>query len=70
MVCDIHKHLTKSGRNPIGKGGIYHIFGLVKFLAYKWLCRVRKDEVGRLKILTFALPTTYSPSIAKMRSSK
>ena len=35
QVYDIHKHLTKSGRNPIGRGGNYHIFGLVKYSAYK-----------------------------------
>ena len=45
----------------MGRNGVYHTLGLVKFAAYKF----RKDEPGRIQVLTYALPTTYSKSMAK-----
>ena len=46
---------------------MYHIFGLVKFAAYKWLNKIkfRKDEPGRIQVLTYAPPTTYSKFLPK-----
>ena len=46
---------------------MYHIFGLVKLAAYKWLNKIkfRKYEPGRIQFLTYALPTTYNKSMAK-----
>ena len=47
--------------------GIYHLMGLVKFAAYKWLnkTKFRKDEPGRNQALTYEMPITYNKSMAK-----
>ena len=67
QISDVHKKLSKEGRHPVGRNGVYHIFGLVKFAAYKWLNKIkfRKDEPGRIPDLTYAMLTTYSKSLAR-----
>ena len=67
QISGIHKKLNKEGRHPVGRNGVYHILGLVKFIAYKWLnmIKLRENEPGRIQVLTYALPTTYSKSMVK-----
>ena len=67
QISGIHEKLNKEGRHPVGRNGVYHILGLVKFIAYKWLNKIklRENEPGRIQVLTYALPTTYSKSMAK-----
>ena len=67
QIFEVHKKLSRDGRHPVGKNGVYHIFGLVKFAAYKWLSKIkfRKDEPGRIQVHTYAMPTTYSKYMAK-----
>ena len=47
----------------MGRNGVYYIFGLVKFAAYKWLNKI-KSRKGKYD-KTQALPTTYTNSKAK-----
>ena len=61
-VYNIQTRLTTYGRNPIGRGGIYYLYGLVKCFAYKWLHRIRKDEVNRLNLITLHPPAKSSSS--------
>ena len=67
QISEIHRKLNKEGIHPMGRNGVYHILGLVKFVAYKWLNKIklRENEPGRIQVLTYALPTTYSKSMAK-----
>ena len=67
QISEIHKKLNKEGCHPVGRNGIYHVIGLVKFTAYKWLNRTkfRKNEPGRSQVFTYTMPTTYSKSMAK-----
>ena len=62
-ITEVHKKLKKEGRHPLGRNGVYYIFGLVKFAAYKWLNKIksRKDKLSKIQ----ALPTTYTQSMAK-----
>ena len=63
QIIEVCTKLKKEGRHPLGRNGIYHIFGLVKFAAYKWL---NKTKSGRGKYdKTQALPTTHTNSKAK-----
>ena len=50
----------------MGRQGIFHLMGLVKFAAYKWLnkTKYRENEPGRIQLLTWALPMTYNKSKA------
>ena len=68
QISEINKQLNKQGRHPVGRKGIYHLMGLVKFVAYKWLNRtkLRENEPGRIQVLTYALPMTYNKSMAKI----
>ena len=59
QISDIHNRLSKQGRHPVGRMGLFHLMGLVKYLAYKWLNKVRDNEPGRIQLITRALPTTY-----------
>ena len=63
----MHKKLSQQGHHPVGRMGIFHLIGLVKFLAYKWLNKIkyRENEPGRIQLLTWALPTTYNKAKAK-----
>ena len=67
QISDLNQRLGKQGRHPVGRQGIFHLIGLVKFLAYKWLNKIkyRKNEPERIQLLTWALPTTYNKSKAK-----
>ena len=67
QIYKIYKKLNKEGRHPVGRNGIYHILGLVKFTFYKWLNKIksRKNEPGKIQLHTYAMPTTYSKSMAK-----
>ena len=66
-ISDLNQRLSKQGRHPVGRQGIFHLIGLVKFLAYKWLSKIkyRGNEPGRIQLLTWAMPTTYNKSKAK-----
>ena len=35
QITEFHKKLKKEGRHPQGRNGVYHIFGIIKFAAYK-----------------------------------
>ena len=35
QISDVHKQLSQQGRHPVGRMGIFHLMGIVKFLAYK-----------------------------------
>ena len=63
QITEVHKKISKEGRHSVGRNGVYHIFGLIKFAAYKWLNKItsRKDELGKIQ----ALPTTYTQSMDK-----
>ena len=63
QIIEVHKRLKKVGRHPLGRNGVYYIFGLVKFTAYKWLNKIksRKDKHSKIQ----ALPSTYTHSMAK-----
>ena len=61
----LQKKFTKLGRHPLGSKGVYHILGLVRFCALKWLNKIRKDEWNRLQAEAFLLPTKYSKSKAQ-----
>ena len=41
QIYKIYKKLNKEGRHPVGRNGIYHILGLVKFTFYKWLNKIK-----------------------------
>ena len=43
QIITLHEDLTKEGRHPLGSKGVYHILGVVKFAALKWMNKVRKD---------------------------
>ena len=43
QISTLKKTLTKLERHPLGTKGVYHILGLVKFCALKWLNKIRKD---------------------------
>ena len=64
-ISDVHNKLSKQGRHPVGRMGLFHLMGLVKYLAYKWLNKIRENEPGRIQLLNWALPTTYDKSKAK-----
>ena len=63
QIIEVHKRLKKVGRHPLGRNGVYYIFGLVKFAAYKWLNKIksRKNKYDKKQIL----PTSHSNSTAK-----
>ena len=63
QIMEVHKRLKKVGRHPLGRNGVYHIFGLVKFAAYKWLNKIksRKNKYDKKQVL----PTTHTNSTAK-----
>ena len=63
QIIEVHKKLKKKGRHPLGRNGVYHIFGLVKLAAYKWLNKIksRKGKYNKNQ----ALPTTHTSSKAK-----
>ena len=65
QIIEVHKRLKKEGRHPLGRNGVYYIFGPVKFAAYKWLNKIksRKGKYDKIQ----ALPTTYTNSKAKMK---
>ena len=67
QISEILRKLNKEGRHPVGRNGVYHILVLVKFVAYKWLNKIKlkENEPGRIQVLTYALPTTYSKSMAR-----
>ena len=67
QISDIHQRLSKQGCHPVGRQGIFHLIGLVKFLACKWLNKIKysDNEPRRIQLLTWALPTTYDKSKAK-----
>ena len=65
QISDVHKKLSQQGCHPVGRMGVFHLMGLVKYLAYKWLNKIRDNEPGRIQLLTWALPTTYEKSKAK-----
>ena len=67
QISYLNLRLGKQGRHPVGRQGIFHLIGLVKFLAYKLLNKInyRENEAGRIQLLTWALPTTYNKSKAK-----
>ena len=67
QISDLNQKLSKQGRHPVGRQGIFHLMGLVKFAAYNWLDRIkyRENEPGRIQLLTWALPTTYNKSKAE-----
>ena len=65
QISVLNQKLNQQGHHPVGRQGIFHQIGLVKFAAYKWLSKVRKGEPGRIQLLTWALPTTYNKSKAK-----
>ena len=44
---------------PVTHGGIFHIYGLVKYCAYYWLNKIPPDETGRLQLEAQAMPTNY-----------
>ena len=44
QVYDVYKKLNKEGRHPVGRNGVYHVFGLVKFTAYKWLNKIKSRK--------------------------
>ena len=44
QISDVHKKLSQQGRYPVGRMGIFHLIGLVKFLAYKWLNKIKYRE--------------------------
>ena len=35
QIIEVRKRLKKEGRHPSARNGVYYIFGLVKFAAYK-----------------------------------
>ena len=35
QISDLNQKLSKQGRHPVGRQGIFHLMGLVKFAAYK-----------------------------------
>ena len=47
----------------MGRNGVYHIFGIIKFAAYKWLNKIksRKDKQNKIQ----PLPSTYTHSMAR-----
>ena len=63
QIIEVRKKLKKEGRHPLGRNGVYHIFGLVKFAAYMWLNKIksRKGKYNKIQALT----TTYTNSKAK-----
>ena len=63
QITEVHKKLKKEGRHLLGRNGVYHVFGIIKFAAYKWLNKIksRKGEYSK----TQALPSTYTHSMAK-----
>ena len=67
QISYLHQKLSKQGCHLVGRQGIFHLMGLVKFAAYKWLnmIKYRENEPGRIQLLTWALPTTYNKSKAK-----
>ena len=67
QISDLNHKLGKQGCHPVGRQGIFHLMGLVKFAAYKWLNKIkyRENEPGRIQLLTWALPATYNKSKAK-----
>ena len=67
QISELNQKLSKQGQHPVGRKGIFHLIGLVKFAAYKWLNRTkfRENEPGRIQLLTYALPTTYNKSKPK-----
>ena len=34
QISDVHKRLSQQGHHPVGRMGVFHLIGLVKFLAY------------------------------------
>ena len=32
-ISDVHNKLSKQGRHPVGRMGLFHLMGLVKYLA-------------------------------------
>ena len=54
QISNLNQRLGKQGHHPVGRQGIFHIIGLVKFLAYKWLNKIkyRENEPGRIQLLT------------------
>ena len=71
QISDLNQKLSKQGHHPVGRQGIFHLMGLVKFAAYKWLnkTKYRENEPGRIQLLTWALPTTYNKSRQQMNLS-
>ena len=63
QIIEVRKRLKKEGRHPLGRNGVYYIFSLVKFAAYKWLNKIksRKNKYDKKQIL----PTSHSNSTAK-----
>ena len=63
QITEVHKKLKKEGRHPLGRNGVFHVFGLIKFTAYKWLNKIKSRKGKHNK--TQALPSTYTHSMAK-----
>ena len=63
QITEVHKKLKKEGRHPLGRNGVYHTFGIIKFAAYKWLNKIKSRKDKQNKIQT--LPSTYTHSMAK-----
>ena len=63
QIIEVHKRLKKVGSHPLGRNGVYYVFGMVKFAAYKWLNKIksRKNKYDKKQIL----PTNHSNSTAK-----
>ena len=42
QISVLNQKLNQQGHHPVGRQGIFHQMGLVKFAAYKWLNKMRK----------------------------
>ena len=62
-ILETYKQQRKKGRNIIAKHGVYYTFGLVYFIAQKWLSKVRNINVTNINKI--ALPVKLSDDRAE-----
>ena len=63
QILETYKQQRKLGRNILAKHGIYYTFGLVYFMAQKWLSKVRDIKITNIKKLS--LPVKLSDDRAE-----
>ena len=63
-INNLHEHLTRKSRHPLGRGGTYHLMGLVSFIGLKWLNKIRPHENDKYTSEAFYLPVKYSKATA------